>query len=340
MIQDAIRKLAEGQHLTQEEAYETLAQVMRGEATQAQIGALLLALRLRGEAPAEVAGFARAMREAALAVPTRHACLVDTCGTGGDAQGTFNISTTAAFIVAGAGVPVAKHGNRAASSQCGSADVLRELGVCVELGPHAAGRCLDEIGIGFLFAPGLHPAMAHAAGPRRELGLRTVFNILGPLTNPAGARRQLLGAFSEAAARLMAAALHDLGAEHALVVHGEDGLDEITTTAPTLMVEVRAGEATEWTLTPEELGLARAQPEELKGGDPERCAEILRRVLAGESGPTRDIALLNAAAGIYVGGAAPDLAQGLRMAAASVDSGAAGEKLDGLCRLSQALKGS
>ena len=338
MIQEAIQHLIDGQHLTQEEAYDTLAEVMRGEATEAQIGALLVALRLRGEQPAEVAGFARAMRDHALAVPTRHACLVDTCGTGGDARGTFNISTAAALVVAGAGVPVAKHGNRAASSLCGSADVLRELGVCVELSPAAAGRCLDEIGIAFLFAPGLHPAMRHAAGPRRELGLRTVFNILGPLTNPAGARRQLLGAFSPAAARLMAAALRDLGAEHALVVHGEDGLDEISTTAPTLVVEVRGGEITEWTLTPEELGLARAQPEDLKGGEPARCAEILAAVLAGAPGPAREITLLNAAAGIYVGGAAEDLAAGLRMAAESVDSGAAAGKLEALKHLSNELR--
>lgn len=335
MIQEAIQQLVEGQHLTQEQAYETLAEVMRGEATEAQIGALLVALRIIGEAPAEVAGFAQAMRNHARPVATCHPCVVDTCGTGGDALGTFNISTTAAFVVAGAGVPVAKHGNRAVSSQCGSADVLRELGVEIDLRPEAVGRCLDEIGIGFLFAPALHPAMRYAAGPRRELSLRTVFNVLGPLANPAGARRQLLGTFSPAAARLMAGALLDLGTEHALVVHGADGLDEISTTGPTLLLEVREGTLRERELLPEDLGLPRAELADLAGGDPACCAEILRGVLGGQPGPARDIVLLNAAAGIHVGGAAEDLAEGMKLAATAIDTGRALEKLERLIALSR-----
>ena len=338
MLHEAIQQLVEGRHLTQEQAYETLAEVMRGEATEAQIGALLVALRMKGEEPAEVAGFAQAMRDHALAVVTRHDCVVDTCGTGGDAPDTFNISTAAAFVVAGAGVPVAKHGNRAVSSPCGSADVLRELGVQIDLPPDAVGRCLDELGIAFLFAVALHPAMSHAAGARRELGLRTIFNVLGPLANPAGAKRQLLGAYSPQAARLMAYALRDLGSEHALVVHGADGLDEISTTGPTLAVEVRGEVLTEFELTPEQFGLPRAELADLAGGDPAQCAAILREVLSGAPGPARDIVVLNAGAGIYVGGRAETLAEGLTQAAASIDSGAALAKLEGLCKLSVQLK--
>ena len=285
MIKDAIQQVADGKHLTQEQAYATLTEIMDGEATEAQIGGLLMALRMKGEQPAEVAGFARAMREHALRVPVEAAGLVDTCGTGGDSLHTFNISTLAAFVAAGAGVTVAKHGNRAVSSQCGSADVLRELGVNVELGPEQVARCLREVGIGFLFAPRLHPAMSHAAGPRRELGLRTVFNILGPLTNPAGARRQLLGAFSPEAARLMAEALAALDTEHAMVVHGEEGLDEISTCGPTQVLEVRQGSLAEYTLTPESLGVPRATLEDLAGGEPPSCAALFRRVLEGEKGP-------------------------------------------------------
>ncbi len=337
MIKEALQQLASGLPLTQEQAYLTLTEIMEGEATEAQIGALLMALRLKGEEPVEVAGFARAMREHALRVPVEAAGLVDTCGTGGDELETFNISTLAAFVAAGAGVTVAKHGNRAVSSQCGSADVLRELGVNLELGPEQVAHCLQEVGIGFLFAPALHPAMRYAAAPRRELGLRTVFNILGPLTNPAGARRQLLGAFSLQAARLMAEALWTLGVDHALVVHGMEGLDEISTCGPTRVLEIRNGELRHYTLTPEDFGMRAVGLEALRGGEPAVCADLFRRVLAGAPGPARDVVLVNAAAAIYVGGRAEDLEEGLRRARVSLDEGKAREKLERLVEVSQGV---
>lgn len=337
MIKQALERLVDGESLTQAEAYQTLTEIMEGQATEAQIGALLVALRMKGETPEEVAGFAQAMREHALGVTCRAGCLVDTCGTGGDGVDTFNISTAAAFVAAGAGVTVAKHGNRAVSSQCGSADVLLALGVSIDLGPEQIARCLDEVGIGFLFAPRLHPAMRYAAGPRRELGLRTVFNILGPLTNPAGAKRQLLGTYSGATARLMAEALNNLGAERALVVHGLDGLDEISTTAPTRVFEVQAGAVREFTWTPADFGVPLARLEDLRGGDAQRCAALLRAVLSGEPGPARDIVLVNAAAVILVAADSLDRGQALEQAAQSVDSGAALGKLEALKRLSNEL---
>ncbi|HEY3398086.1 MAG TPA: anthranilate phosphoribosyltransferase [Armatimonadota bacterium] len=337
MIQHALHALAAGEHLSRQQAYETLTEIMDGAATETQIGALLMALRMKGEQPVEMAGFAQAMREHALRVPVDADGLVDTCGTGGDCLGTFNISTLAAFVAAGAGARVAKHGNRAASSKCGSADVLRELGLNVELGPEQVAECLRQAGIGFLFAQRLHPAMRHAAGPRRELGMRTVFNLLGPLANPAGASRQLLGVYSPEAARLLAAALADLGCEHALVVHGLDGLDEISTTGPTLILEVRGGQVAESEVTPEQFGLPRVSIADLAGGDPASCAVIATALLAGERGPARDIVLLNAAAALYVSGLAPSLSAGLPLAVASLDSGAARGKLEQLRRLSQEL---
>jgi anthranilate phosphoribosyltransferase len=335
MIREAIQQVAGGEHLTQEQAYATLTEIMDGEASEAQIGALLIALRIKGEQPEEVAGFARAMREHALRVPVEAEGLVDTCGTGGDSLHTFNISTLAAFVAAGAGVTVAKHGNRAVSSQCGSADVLRELGVNIELGPEGVARCLREVGIGFLFAPIMHPAMRYAVGPRRELGLRTVFNILGPLTNPAGARRQLLGAFSQEAAKLMAEALWALDAEHVLVAHGLEGLDEVSTCGPTRVLEVKEGRIQDYTLTPEDFGVPRARPEDLKGGDPAECADLFRRVLGGEAGPARDIVLVNAAAAVYVSGKAENLGEGLVQAREALDAGKAREKLGRLVEISQ-----
>lgn len=335
MIREAIQQVVSGQHLSQEQAWATLTEIMEGAATEAQIGALLVALRIKGEQPEEVAGFARAMREHALRVPVEAQGLIDTCGTGGDSLRTFNISTLAAFVAAGAGARVAKHGNRAVSSQCGSADVLRELGVNIEARPEQVARCLQEVGIGFLFAPVMHPAMRYAAGPRRELGLRTVFNILGPLTNPAGARRQLLGAFSEQAATLMAEALAALDTEHALVVHGQEGLDEISTCGPTRVLEVQAGSLREYTLTPEDFGVPTACAEDLAGGDPEQAAALFRRVLEGEPGPARDIVLVNAAAAIYVSGRAADLREGLAQATEALDSGKAREKLERLIQVSQ-----
>ncbi len=334
MIKDAIQQVADGKHLTPEQAYAALTEIMEGEATEAQIGAFLTALRMKGEQPVEVAGFAQAMRDHALRVPVEAEGLVDTCGTGGDALDTFNISTLAAFVAAGAGVMVAKHGNRAVSSKCGSADVLRELGVNVELGPEQVARCLREVGIGFLFAPTLHPAMRYAAGPRRELGMRTVFNILGPLTNPAGARRQLLGAFSLEASRLMAEALCALGVEHALVVHGLEGLDEISTCGPTQVLEVREGEVREYYLTPGELGVPKACPEDLAGGEPEQCAALFLQVLEGQEGAARDIVLVNAGAAIYVSGQAENLGSGVERAKEALDTGMAREKLEELVKAS------
>jgi len=263
--------------------------------------------------------------------------VVDTCGTGGDACDTFNISTAAAFVAAGAGVPIAKHGNRAVSSQCGSADVLKELGVNISLPPAAVARCIDEVGIGFLFAPELHPAMKHAIGPRRQLGMRTVFNILGPLTNPAGAKRQVIGVFDPAFAPLMAEALRANGSEHVLVVHGEPGLDEISLCGKTQVTELKNGEITQYEITPQDLGLAECTPEDIAGGDPATSAQLLLEVLSGQPGPPLDIVLANAAAAIVVAGKAGTLAEGVATARQSVTSGAAAAKLQGLRCLSSEL---
>lgn len=329
-LQAAVEKLVSFQSLTQEEAYEALQVIMQGEATDAQIGAFLVALRMKGETPAEIGGFARAMRESAVRIPTCREDVVDTCGTGGDKCDTFNISTAAAFVAAGAGVPIAKHGNRAVSSQCGSADVLRELGVNVEAPPEVVSRCLDDVGIGFLFAPSLHPAMRYAIGPRRELGLRTVFNILGPLTNPAGAKRQLLGVFDAQYTELLATALQTLGAEHALVVHGLVGMDEISTCGDTQVTELRGGNVHSMLWSPEQFGLEPARLEDLAGGTPDRCAAILNSVLNGDPGPARDVVVLNAAAAIYVSGRAADMREGIIMAQEAIDTGAAAAKLAAL----------
>lgn len=334
MIREAIAKLIEGQHLTQAEAAGVMDEIMAGEATPAQIGAFLVALRVKGETVDEIAGCASAMRQRAARVATRHAVVVDTCGTGGDASGTFNISTTAAFVLAGAGLCVAKHGNRAMSSKCGSADVLKALGVNIELSPERVGRCLDEVGIGFLFAPMLHTAMKHAVGPRREIGARTVFNVLGPLTNPAGAKRQLIGVYSPALTETLAEVLLRLGAERALVVHGADGLDEITLTGETKVSELRDGQVRTYRVTPEAFGLRRASPEDLRGGDEQVNAQITLDVLKGAEGPRRDAVLLNAAAAVCAGGLADDIAGGIPIARRSIDSGRALEKLEQLKAMS------
>lgn len=332
-MQAYIQKLVEGHGLNSAEAYEALGTIMRGEATDAQISAFLVALRLRGETPDVVAGAARAMREASTPVACPHPDAVDTCGTGGDGHHTFNISTTAAFVTAGAGVPVAKHGNRGVSSRSGSADVLKELGVDISVSPEVMGRCLTEIGIAFLFAPSLHPAMKHAIGPRREIGIRTLFNILGPLSNPAQTKRGVLGVYNDAMVDLVANALADLDTAHMFVVHGEDGLDEITTTAPTQIAEVRAGTVSRFTVTPEEFDMNFAALDDLRGGDPAENAEITRAILDGETGPKRDIVLLNAAAAICAGGKAASLEEGVRAAANAIDSGSAKQKLNDLVRL-------
>jgi anthranilate phosphoribosyltransferase len=334
---DFLRSLVAGERLSVAQAEAAMEAIMAGEATQAQIAAMLVALRMRGEHAHEIAGFARAMRRHAVKVPVASPDVVDIVGTGGDAAETFNISTAAAFVAAGAGAVIAKHGNRSVTSKCGSADVLEELGISLTLAPEAVGRCIDEIGIGFMFAPAMHPAMRHAAPVRRELGLRTVFNLLGPLTNPAGARRQVLGVFGREWVRPLAEAMIELGIEHAMVVHGLDGLDELSTLGPTAVAEVHGGEIAEYTIAPEDVGLTRASVEELAGGDATQCATTLRALLQGQVGARRDIVLLNAAAALYVAGLAPDLSSGIVLAARSIDSGAAARKLAALRDLSQEL---
>jgi anthranilate phosphoribosyltransferase len=334
-MKEFIQKVVEGHGLNADEAYQALSSIMNGDATDAQIAALLTALRIKGETPDVVAGAARAMREAFTPVLTDHEDAVDTCGTGGDGLHTFNISTTAAFVTAGAGVPVAKHGNRCVSSLSGSADVLRELGVDIAVPPEKMTRCLNEIGIAFLFAPSLHPAMKYAIGPRREIGIRTLFNILGPLSNPASTRRGVLGVYNDAMVDLVANALADLDTAHLFVVHGEDGLDELTTTAPTQVAEVRNGTVTRFTVTPREFGFAEAALDDLKGGSPAENAVITRGILDGGAGPKRDIVLLNAGAAICAGGKVHSIKDGVEAAKTSIDSGAAREKLDRLVAMTR-----
>lgn len=334
-IREAIARLMEGRDLSEAEAEAVMGQIMAGEATPAQIGAFLTALRLKGERVEEITGCARAMRRSAIPVRPRRRDLVDTCGTGGDGTGTFNISTTVAFVVAGAGLGVAKHGNRSISSRCGSADVLEALGVNLELTPEQVAQCIDEVGIGFLFAPRLHPAMKHAIGPRREMGVRTIFNILGPLTNPAGATRQIMGVYDPGLTSPLAQVLGRLGVQAAFVVHGADGLDELSTTGVNRVSYLREGWMKDFSLDPAEMGLPRARVEDLQGGTVEENARITRAVLAGERGPRRDVVLLNAAAALVVGGLTRDLEEGLQRAAETIDSGRAQEKLEALVAFTQ-----
>jgi len=323
--------------LTSEDARMAMSVILEGAATTAQIAAFLVALRMKGETGEEVLGFAQAMREKAnrvdAGIPSDQ--LLDTCGTGGDGAGTFNISTIAAFVVAGAGARVAKHGNRSISSRCGSADVMEGLGVKISLTPAQMGRAIREVGIGFLFAPALHPAMKYAQPARVELRLRTVFNILGPLTNPAGAARQLVGAPSESAAAIMAEVLAALGLRHGFVVHGSDGLDEITTTGPTLVLEIGDGKVIRRSLTPDDFGVRPARAEDLKGGDRKMNCQIARAVLGGASGPQRDVALINSSAALVAAGLACDFHEGMILAARSIDSGAALQKSEQLALFTQ-----
>jgi anthranilate phosphoribosyltransferase len=312
--------------LTEGEAADAMAAIMDGEATPAQIGAFMAALRLKGETVDEIAGMAGVMRARARTV-VHEGPLIDTCGTGGDGAGTFNVSTAAAFVAAGAGVAVAKHGNRAASSLCGSADVLEALGAHIELGPDEVARCIAETGVGFMFAPAFHPAMRHVAAPRRELGFRTVFNLLGPLTNPASAQGQVLGVSSADMVEKFALALGRLGTAHALVVHSDDGLDEISLSAPTLVCELLGGNVRTYRITPEELGLTPAPRAAVLGGTPDQNAKTLRTVLAGTEGPLLDFTLLNAAAALMVGEVAETLPQGLEKARKVVASGLATDSL-------------
>ena len=331
-------RLAAGEDLTREQAALAMSVIMDGHATAAQVGAFLMGLRAKGETVDEITGCAEAIRSKSMPVPHRYAKLLDTCGTGGDGASTFNISTTAAFIAAGAGQKVAKHGNRAISSRTGSADVLESLGVQVDMaGPEAAGA-LDEVGMTFLFAPTFHSAMRHAAGPRRELGMRTVFNVLGPLCNPAGASAQIVGVFDGALAPKLAAVLGNLGAERALVVHGSDGLDELTITGPSRVAEWTGDGVKEYTIEPEGVGLTRGTIESLRGGDAALNADILRGVLEGRDGGPRDVALLNAGASLVAASAAEDIREGVELARQSVDSGAALARLDALLDYSRALR--
>jgi anthranilate phosphoribosyltransferase len=350
-IVDGIRRVIEGRHLDRAEAEALMDGIMTGRATDAQIAAFLTALRMKGETVEELIGFARVIRTKATSVRpragvsaafsgTERETLVDTCGTGGDAAGTFNISTATSFVVAGAGVRVAKHGNRSVSSLCGSADVVEALGIRIDLSPDSVARCIDEAGIGFLYAPLLHSAMRYVMLARREMKIRTVFNLLGPLCNPAGASAQLLGVYGEKLTEVMAQVLAALGTTRALVVHGSDGLDEITITGESKISEVRDTGVRTYYVAPEDFGLTRAPIEALLGGDAARNAEIIRAVLAGEPGPPRDVVLLNAAAGIVAGGRAQTLREAIELARSSIDSGAAAARLDALVELSSRLGGA
>lgn len=335
MIQKAIARLLDARDLSRDEARSVMDEIMRGEATPAQIGGFLVALRAKGETVAEIAGCAEAMRDHVLPVRSERTNLVDTAGTGGDGARTLNISTAAGIVAAAAGAAVAKHGNRAVSSASGSADVIEALGFRLELSPERIARSIDLYGFGFMFAPVHHPAMRHAAPVRRELGTRTVFNLIGPLTNPAGARAQVMGVYSSEVARTVAEVLALLGATRAFVVHGARGVDELSPAGPNLVYEVTGEEVRERTVDPVDLGIERCQPAELRGGDAAENAEAIRRVLAGENGARRDAILLNTAATVAAAGLADDLRDGLELAREAVDSGAAAERLAQLAAFSQ-----
>jgi len=358
MMLDALHRVAnQNQSLSRDEAREVMAEVLAGKCTDAQIAGLLIALRMKGETVEEIVGFAEAIRAAAAPLPIERDkssdalavtgtgrdalaeeaigdSLVDTSGTGGDASGTFNISTATALVTAGAGVRVAKHGNRSISSKCGSADVVEALGINIQLSPERAAQCLREVGICFLYAPNLHPAMKQVQGVRRELRMRTMFNLLGPLTNPARASGQVVGVYSLELVEKLAEALSMLGLRRALVVHGLDGLDEITITGPTRVAEAREGSVRSYEIEPEEFGMARARLEDIAGGDAKENAEIIRAVLKGERSPRRDVVVLNSAAALVAAGRAGHMADAIPIAAHSIDSGAAAGKLDSLVRFS------
>ena len=327
MIRTAIARAVLREDVPFDLAKASMEQVLAGEATPAQIAGLAVALRMKGETPDEIAGMAMALRGRVGPIRTHRSPLLDTCGTGGDNAGTFNISTSAALVAASCGVAVAKHGNRAVSSRTGSADVLEHLGVRIDLTPESAGRSLDLLGITFLFAPNYHSALRHAAGPRRELGLRTIFNMLGPLTNPAGATRQLLGVYSDTLVRPVADVLARLGSERAWVVHGRDGLDELTLFGVTHVAELADGKIREFEVDPADYGLAATDRAALAGGDAAANAETIRRVLSGEPGPARDVVVLNAGAALVVAGTVTDLREGITQSAAAIDSGKARQKL-------------
>ena len=348
IIVEALRALVDRRNLTRIEAAAAMEAIMSGAATHAQIAAFLTALRMKGETVEELIGFAQVMRQKAVRVRTRgeeiaaltgtdREMLIDTCGTGGDASGTFNVSTATAFVVAGTGLKVAKHGNRSVSSLCGSADVVETLGISLELTPAKVARCIDEVGIGFLYAPLLHTAMKHVMAARREMGIRTVFNMLGPLTNPANANAQVIGVYTATLTEPLARVLAELGTIRAFVVHGADGLDEISNTGESAVSEVREGVVRSFTVRPEDFGMPRAAITDLLGGDREQNAQIVRAILRGERGPRRDIVLMNAAAALVAGLRARDLKDGVALAAKAIDSGEALARLKRLAALSQSL---
>jgi anthranilate phosphoribosyltransferase len=327
-IQSTIGKLVRNEGLSKEESEAVMRRIMSGEATQAQIGSFLTALRMKGESLEEITSFAKIMREFASRIkPKVDGPLVDTCGTGGDLIKTFNISTAAMFVAAGAGIYIAKHGNRSVTSKAGSADVLEALGIKVDMSPEEVERTIKQVGIGFMFAPRFHPAMKYAIGPRREIKIRTVFNILGPLTNPAGAQAQLMGVHDGSMTEKLARVLGNLGTARAMVVYGVDGLDEISTLGPTKISELYKGEVKTYTITPGDFGISRTSPEEIAGKDAEENAKILIKILKGQRGPRRDIVVLNSAAAIAVGGKAKSIGEGIPLAENAIDSGKAYEKL-------------
>lgn len=329
-LNQVIDGVVRGKSLNTEESGKVMDMIMSGKATDAQIASLLTALRMKGETIEEITGFARVMREKVTPVKVSCPGLVDTCGTGGDQAGTFNISTTAAFVAAGAGLPVAKHGNRSVSSRCGSADVLEALGVNLELSPEQVAQSIEEVGIGFLFAPKLHLAMKYAIGPRREIGIRTVFNLLGPLTNPAGAKRQVMGVYDPMLTEMLAEVLLNLGAEHAIVVYGLEGIDEISVCGPTQISEVKDKKVLTYQINPGEMGFPIGKAEQMQGGTPRENAEITLSILQGEKGPRRDVVVLNAAAVLMTGGLAKDFPGGIKLAEKVLDSGSAYQKLEEL----------
>jgi len=336
MIQEALAKVVQKIDLQESEMVRVMTEVMEGKATPAQVGGFLAALRMKGETVEEVTGAARLMRQKATRIDARSSIIVDTCGTGGDGRKTFNISTTAAFVVAAAGLTVAKHGNRSVSSRCGSADVLEALGVNIEVPPEVVEECLQQIGIGFLFAPRMHEAMKYTVGPRRELGLRTIFNMLGPLTNPAGATAQLVGVYDPRLTEMFAGVLRNLGTKKAFIVHGADGLDEATVTGETRVTELREGRITTYNLDPVDFFGEIFAGEALTGGDAAANAQITREILAGQDGPRRKIVVLNSALAIVAGGKAETVREGVRVAEECLDSGAARKKLEALVELTRA----
>jgi anthranilate phosphoribosyltransferase len=332
MIKDAIAKLIERQSLTETEAESVMLEIMEGQGTTSQIASYLTALRIKGETVEEITGSARAMRAKAVRIRPTDPLVVDTCGTGGDGAGTFNVSTTVAFVLAGGGLTVAKHGNRAISSACGSADVLQALGVQIDLPPERVEECVNEIGVGFLFAPMFHTAMKHAAAARQEIGIRTIFNLLGPLTNPAGASIQIIGVYDEALTDTLAKVLMNLGSRHCYVVHGLDGLDEITLTTRTRVTEARAGRITSYFIEPGDFGFERARLKDLSGGSVEENARITRDILEGREGPRQQLVLLNAAPAFVASGKAATLQEGVDRSRAVIRSGAAMQKLESLIK--------